>query len=130
MAPLLNHTIVWCRDKRVSAPYLAQLLGLPEPKAWGPFFEVELGNEVILAYHDAGERERPISSQHYAFLVLEEEFEAAFGRIEERGEQYWADPGLTRPGEINHDDGGRGVYFHDPDGHLLELITRPYGSGS
>jgi hypothetical protein len=43
---------------------------------------------------------------------------------------YWADPGQTRRDEINTRDGGRGLYFTDPDGHLLEILTRPYGSGS
>ena len=70
-----------------------------------------------------------LSPQHYAFLVSEEEFDEIFGRILDQGAEYWADPDLTQPGEINHYDGGRGVYWPDPDGHLLEIITRPYGSG-
>ena len=53
-----------------------------------------------------------------------------FGRIQQRGLPYWADPGRRRSGEINHNDGGRGVYWEDPNGHFLEIITRPYGSGS
>jgi len=126
---LLNHTIVWCRDKRISAGWLAELLGLPEPKAWGPFLEVELENDVVLAYHDYHDPEGEIASQHYAFLVSEEEFDEAFGRLEVGGRDYWADPGLADARTINHHDGGRGVYFRDPDGHLMELITRPYGSG-
>lgn len=56
-------------------------------------------------------------------------FAELFGRIKRRGLDYWADPGRTQKGEINRHDGGRGVYFQDPSGHLLELITRPYGSG-
>ena len=70
-----------------------------------------------------------IASQHYAFLIDEDDFDQIFGRISGRGLDYWADPGLNRQGEINRNDGGRGVYFRDPDGHLLEVITRPYGSG-
>ena len=70
-----------------------------------------------------------IHPQHYAFLVSEHEFNAIYGRIRERGQEHWADPRGTRPGEINHNDGGRGVYFQDPSGHYLEIITRPYGSG-
>ena len=62
--------------------------------------------------------------------MSEDEFDEIFGRIRARGLDYWADPGQRQPGEINHDDGGRGVYFPDPDGHLLEILTRPYGSGS
>jgi catechol 2,3-dioxygenase-like lactoylglutathione lyase family enzyme len=63
------------------------------------------------------------------FLVSEEEFDDAFARIKALGIDIWADPMQKKPGEINHNDGGRGVYFKDPDGHFLELITRPYGSG-
>jgi len=74
-----------------------------------------------------GEDIRP---QHYAFLVSEDEFDAIYGRIRERGMQHWADPRGSRPGEINHNDGGRGVYFQDPGGHYLEILTRPYGSGA
>ena len=70
-----------------------------------------------------------ITTQHYAFLVSESEFDAIFGRVRARGLDYWADPAQSRQGEINHHDDGRGFYFEDPDGHLLEIITRPYGSG-
>jgi catechol 2,3-dioxygenase-like lactoylglutathione lyase family enzyme len=65
--------------------------------------------------------------RHYAFLVSEDEFDAIFGRIRAGGLDYWADPFQQQPGEINTHDGGRGVYWHDPDGHVLEIITRPYG---
>jgi hypothetical protein len=68
--------------------------------------------------------------QHYAFLVSDAEFDQIFGRIQERGLDYWADPYRSRYKEINHNDGGRGVYWDDPDGHALEIITRPYGSGA
>ncbi|RWE87608.1 VOC family protein [Mesorhizobium sp.] len=83
-------------------------------------------NHTILPAMDTGGEIRP---QHYAFLVSETEFDEIFGRIRERDLPYWADPGRTQPGEINHHDGGRGVYFEDPNGHLLEIITRQYGSG-
>ncbi len=128
MSPSLNHTIVWCRDKRVSAGYLTDILGLGDPVPFGPFLVVELGNDVSLDYHDADPADE-IASQHYAFLVTEEEFDGAFGRIQARGQDHWADPALSRKGEVNRNDGGRGCYFRDPDGHLLEIITRPYGSG-
>jgi catechol 2,3-dioxygenase-like lactoylglutathione lyase family enzyme len=71
-----------------------------------------------------------VVSQHYAFLVEEQDFDEIFGRIQERGLQYWSDHSHQGPGKINHHDGRRGVYFDDPDGHALEIITRPYGSGS
>jgi catechol 2,3-dioxygenase-like lactoylglutathione lyase family enzyme len=124
----LNHTIVWCRDPRASAAFLTDLFGLPDAEHWGPFMIVEVANGVSLDYHEietAGE----VASQHYAFLVSEDEFDAIFGRIVEWGIEHWSDPAKRHPGDINHDDGGRGVYFEDPDGHFLEIITRPYGSG-
>jgi catechol 2,3-dioxygenase-like lactoylglutathione lyase family enzyme len=129
MTVLLNHTIVWCRDKKESARYLTDTMGLPAAKSWRPFMVVEMGNGVSLDYHDVDDHEAEIASQHYAFLVSEAEFGEIFTRIEQAEQDYWADPGLSRKGEINRRDGGRGVYFKDPDGHLLEILTRPYGSG-
>ncbi len=126
MAIQLNHTIVSVRDKRESATFLAEILGLDEPKPYGPFLVVQVDNDVSLDFADD---HGPVNPQHYAFLVSETEFDEIFGRIRERGLPYWADPGRTKPDQINHGDGGRGVYFQDPDGHLLEIITRPYGSG-
>ena len=126
MSIALNHTIVWCRDHRVSAGFLTDLFGLPDPVHWGPFMIVEMANGVSLDYHEV---EGEIPSQHYAFLVSEDEFDAIFGRIVERGLDHWADPAKRDENTINHNDGGRGVYFDDPDGHFLEIITRPYGSG-
>ena len=121
----LNHTVVWCRDQKKSAEFLAEILGRPEPKRFMHFLVVELDNGVSLDFMEA---EGKIGGQHYAFLISDQEFDAVFGRIRERGLDYWADPARTLPKEINHHFGGRGVYFPDPDGHLLEVITRPYGS--
>lgn len=126
MAVSLNHTIVAARDHRASATFLSEVLGLSEPERFGPFWIVETENGVSL---DFSRHDGEIEVQHYAFLVSEDDFDEIFGRIQERGLQYWADPARTRIGEINHNDGGRGVYFPDPDGHFLEIITRPYGSG-
>jgi hypothetical protein len=126
VAIALNHTIVWSRDTRVSAGFLAELFGLPDPVAWGPFMIVDMANGVSLDYHQV---DGEIASQDYAFLVSEDEFDAIFGRIAERGIEHWADPAMRKAGAINRDDGGRGVYFEDLDGHFLEIITRPYGSG-
>jgi catechol 2,3-dioxygenase-like lactoylglutathione lyase family enzyme len=123
----LNHTIVACRDQQRSAAFLTGILGLSPATRFGPFAVVEADNAVSLDYLEAT---GDITPQHYAFLVGEEEFDAAFARIQAQSLQYWADPGRTRPGVINHNDGGRGLYFEDPDGHLLEIITRPYGSGA
>jgi catechol 2,3-dioxygenase-like lactoylglutathione lyase family enzyme len=123
----LNHTIVWCTDKEASSRFLAEILGLPAPRAFLHFLVVDMANGVSL---DFFQKEGRISPQHYAFLVTDDEFDRGFGRIRERGLDYWADPARSRPGEINTHFGGRGVYFADPDDHLLELITKPYGSES
>ena len=126
MAVELNHTIVSSRDAEASARWLAEILGLAEPTRFGPFVVVQTSNDVSLDFRDSrGE----ITSQHYAFLVSEAEFDQIFQRIEEREIPFRADPGRQRPGEINRRDGGRGLYFDDPDGHVLEILTRPYGSG-
>ena len=122
----LNHTIVHSRDKREAAHWFAELFGLAPPTAFGPFLDVEVANEVTLAFLDADGMD--IQMQHYAFLVSDGEFDDIFGRIRARGMKYWADPGRTREREINHHFGGRGVYFEDPSGHLLEIITRPYAT--
>ena len=122
----LNHTIVHCRDQQASAAFMSEVFGLPDAPRFGPFLVVEMANGVSLDYMDV---DIDIPLQHYAFLVSEDEFDAIFGRIATRGLEHWADPAKQRAGAINHDDGGRGVYFEDPDGHFLEIITRPYGSG-
>ena len=127
MPAQLNHTIVNVRDKQVSAAFLADLLGLPEPSTYGPFRVVSLGNDVSLDFLDD---RGPIHPQHYAFLVSEAEFDQILGRIRERGLTYWADPFHREAGRINTNDGGRGLYWSDPDGHNLEIITRPYGSAT
>ncbi len=123
MAVQLNHTIVAAHDKRASATFLAEILGLEAPTPFGPFVCVETANGVSLDYMDYAGR---IESNHYAFLVTEEEFDDIFARVTERGLTYWADPGHTREHVIN--DHGRGFYFEDPSGHNLEVLTRPYGT--
>jgi len=122
----LNHTIVHSLDQRAAAEFFAGVFGLPAPVPFGPFLGVQVGNEVTLDFLDADGME--IQMQHYAFLVSEREFDEIFSRLKARGVQYWADPGRTQEGSINHHFGGRGVYFQDPSGHLLEIITKPYGS--
>jgi len=127
MAVSFNHTLVHSRDPEGGARFLTDLLGLPAPGRFGPFLVVALENGVSLDYLNAGDA--PFERQHYAFLVDEPDFDAIFGRVRTRGLEHWADPFKQKPGEINDHDGGRGVYFEDPDGHLLEILTRPYGSG-
>jgi len=126
MTVRLNHTIILARDSQASAKFLADILGLPAPARFGPFQMVETENGVSLDFMDSDEE---ISPQHYAFLISEQDFEQIFDRIRQRNLPYWADPQQMRPNEINHRDGGSGVYFEDLNGHLLEILTRPYGSG-
>jgi catechol 2,3-dioxygenase-like lactoylglutathione lyase family enzyme len=126
MAVQFNHTILYARDSRASARFLADILGLPSPRHWGPFEMVITANGANLDYMDT---DNEITPQHYAFLVSDADFDDVFGRIQKQKLSYWADPAQQRQGEINHHDGGRGVYFEDPNGHLLEIITRSYGSG-
>jgi len=126
VAVQLNHTIVTARDKHESAKFLSEVLGVGKPVPFGPFLVVEVDNDVSLDFADD---HGPVHPQHYAFLVDEERFDEILGRIRQRGLAYWADPGRRHPGEINTNDGGRGVYWEDPSGHFLEIITRPYGSG-
>jgi catechol 2,3-dioxygenase-like lactoylglutathione lyase family enzyme len=128
MAITFNHTIVAAKDPRESATFFTELFGLPDAQQFGPFLAVTLNHGVSLDYAQA-EPGAEIHPQHYAFLVSEEEFTAIYGRIRDRGLPHWADPHGQHPGQINHHDGGRGVYFQDPSGHYLEIITRPYGSG-
>ena len=137
MAIQLNHTIVPARDGEASARWFAELLGMPEPKRFGHFWQVRTANGVDLDFDTYGDQDGDgdgdgdgddqFTLQHYAFLVSEEEFDLAYARIRQREIQHWADPGRTDAGEINRHDGGRGVYFASNDDHLLEIITRPYG---
>ncbi len=127
MAIQLNHTIVWCRDQARSAGFLAQMLGLPAPRRFLHFLIIDLSNGVSLDYYETSET---ITVAHYAFLVGDDEFDATHGRLRASEHEIWADPARSQPGQINHHFGGRGLYFADPDGHLLEIITQPYGDES
>jgi extradiol dioxygenase family protein len=128
MSIKFNHTIIAAKDKTQSATWLTELFGLPEPQPFGRFLAVAVANDVSLDYAQVGDGD-DIRPQHYAFLVSEDDFESIYGKIRERGIEHWADPRRSRPGEINRNDGGRGVYFQDPAGHYMEILTRPYGSG-
>ncbi|MGA5065097.1 VOC family protein [Streptomyces exfoliatus] len=123
MAVTFNHTIIAAKDRHESAKFFRELLELPEAPSWGPFLNVQLADGVLIQF---AEPPVEIQMQHYAFLVDEELFDRACGRLRDQGIEHWADPQMRRPGETNTEHGGRGVYFKDPAGHAFELITQPY----
>lgn len=120
----LDHTVVFASHRQLSAEFLAAVLGLKVGAPFGPFLPVDLGNGVTLDYYE--KTDEPIQSQHYAFLVPEEQFDTMIARLEALGVTYHADPSHTEPGRVNDLFGGRGAYFADPDGHNMEIMTRPY----
>ncbi|MFI7142514.1 VOC family protein [Streptomyces massasporeus] len=120
----LNHTAVDASDRHLSAEFPAAVLGLEVGAPFGPFLPVDLGNGVTLDYYEM--TDEPIQSQHYAFLVPDERFDGMIDRLEALDVTYYADPNHTRPGRVNDLFGGRGAYFDDPDGHNMEIMTRPY----
>lgn len=127
MAIKLNHTIIQAKNAEKSAKFLCEILGLSDPATFGPFVVVKTDNEVSLDFRTTTDK---ITSRHFAFIVSEKEFDEIFERITNQQLKYWADPGRTKPQQINHNDGGRGCYFLDLDGHFLEIITRSYGSSN
>ncbi len=116
----LNHTIVPARDPEASAQFLAGILGLQVSPRVAHFTPVTLANQVTLDYDQADQ----VSAHHYAFQVSDEEFDAAFARIQERGITHYADPRCQQAGQIYRSNGRRGTYFLDPNGHLMEILTR------
>lgn len=127
MSVELNHTIAWCSNKKRSAEFLTDVLGLAKARRFMHFLVVELSNGVSIDYFETTDH---IAIQHFAFLVSDSEFDDVYERLSKGGIEIWADPARTKPGEINRNDGGRGLYFLDPDGHMMEIITRPYGGVS
>jgi catechol 2,3-dioxygenase-like lactoylglutathione lyase family enzyme len=123
---VLNHHIVRARDNEVTARFFAETLGFEPPTRLGEFAVLQVSKDTTLDFVNV---DGDIHQLHYAFLVTEEEFDEIFERLGRRNAAYWSDPFRQDPGRINHWDDGRGVYFDDPNGHLLEIITRPYGSG-
>ncbi|MGW2017852.1 VOC family protein [Streptomyces sp. NPDC001927] len=124
MTAELNHTIVHATDKKRSAEFLAAILGLEVGAPFGPFLPVAADNSVTLDFYENADA--PVVSQHYAFLVPDEEFDVMIARLEEAGVTYYSDPSHTDPGSVNDLFNGRGAYFDDPDGHNMEIITHPY----
>jgi catechol 2,3-dioxygenase-like lactoylglutathione lyase family enzyme len=123
--PVLDHHIVGARRRDETALFFAEVLGLDPPTQLGEFAVIKVSSDTTLDFVESVE----VHPQHYAFLVTETEFDDIFRRIKARGLDYWADPFRKVADEVNEWDDGRGVYFEDPNGHLLEILTRPYGSG-
>ncbi|XAS72707.1 VOC family protein [Micrococcaceae bacterium Sec5.1] len=123
MPALFNHTIIASTDRVASAEFYRSILQADEAPSWGPFTNLTLAAGVMLQF---AEPPVEIQMQHYAFLVDDQHFDRAYQRLVSAGVEHWADPQMTRPGETNTEHGGRGVYFKDPSGHALELITKPY----
>lgn len=121
----LDHTIVHAVNPAETCGFLSEVLGVPPAQRLGHFMVLRIGETSL----DFLEGTPPIPSRHFAFRVNETEFDAIFGRIKVRSVSFWADPFHQQPGEINHWDDGCGLYFDDPNGHLIEVITRSYGSG-
>jgi catechol 2,3-dioxygenase-like lactoylglutathione lyase family enzyme len=123
MTVTFNHTIIAAKDRHESARFFRELFELPEAQSWGPFVNVQLDEGVLLQF---AEPPVDIQMQHYAFLVDDDLFDRVYARIREREIEHWADPQMKLGGRTNTEHGGRGVYFKDPAGHAIEIITRPY----
>ncbi len=117
----LNHTIVPSHDKESSASFFARIMGLPGPGTAGHFVQVRVNADLALDYDN---RER-FESHHYAFVVGDREFDEIFGRLKRDNVSYGAQPNSPTDGQINTRRAGRGLYFADPDGHLMEIMTVP-----
>ena len=127
MSVTFNHTIIAAKDRAESAAFYRDLLEAREAESWGFFTNLQIDGGVLLQF---AEPPVDIQMQHYAFLVDDETFDRVYARLRERGIRHWADPRLQRENEWNTEHGGRGVYFFDPAGHALEVLTRPYLSDS
>ena len=120
MSVTLDHMIVNVRSKLESATFLAEMLGLAPPVPAGRFLAVRLDNGLSLDFNEGGD----VHPQHYAFEVSAAEFDSVLARVHARKLPYWADPQQTRPGEVAQRDPGRAIYFSDPSGHWLEVLTK------
>ena len=128
MPATFNHTIVASVDRQISAAFYRDVLDAAAAPSWGPFTNLALDGGVLLQFAEPPAHLVPdgIQMQHYAFLVDDDLFDRAYALLVDRGIMHWADPQMQRPDTINHEHGGRGVYFKDPAGHAVELLTRPY----
>jgi catechol 2,3-dioxygenase-like lactoylglutathione lyase family enzyme len=119
----LDHTVVPARDKEASARFFARIFGLEYTGPWGPFAPVKVDEHLSMDFDD---RRQQFTPMHYAFITSEDELDAALERVKQEGIPFGSGPGTPDDGEINHLHGGRGFYFKDPNGHLLEIITHTY----
>ena len=117
----LNHTIVPSHDKEQGASFFARMFGLKYRGPSAHFAQVRVNGDLALDWDNRDGFE----SHHYAFVVSDEEFDTIFARIVAENVAYGSGPSSARDGQINHRRGGRGLYFADPDGHLLEIMTVP-----
>jgi catechol 2,3-dioxygenase-like lactoylglutathione lyase family enzyme len=119
MAIVLDHTIVPARDKEASARFLARILGLRYEGSASHFAPLRINDTLTLDF----DNDSAFESHHYAFKVGESEFDDIFGRVKAEGIAYGSGPGSLDDMKINHRRGGRGFYFRDPNGHVLEVLT-------
>lgn len=126
MPVAFNHTIVHAHDAQETATFFSEIMGLPAPRPFGPFLAVPVEHGATFDFAQVDDHEQ-VHPQHYAFLVTEVDFDQIYGRIVQRGIEHYPDPDGVRTNAINHRDGGRGVYWRDPSGHFLEMLTVPYG---
>ncbi|MDJ0362235.1 VOC family protein [Rhodococcus sp. H29-C3] len=124
MTITFDHTIVVSKDRSVSAAFFRWLFDLPEAPSWGPFTNVQLSDGALIQFAEPPVDE--IQPQHYAFRVTDDLFDIVVKRLSNGAIRYWADPHQTQKRQINHHHDGRGVYFKDPAGHLIEVLTKPY----
>jgi catechol 2,3-dioxygenase-like lactoylglutathione lyase family enzyme len=117
----LNHTIVPSHDKESSAQFFARIMGLKYGGMMGHFAQVHVNGDLSFDW----DNRQDFDHHHYAFLVTEQDFDSIIGRIKSEGVQYGSQPNAPTNGEINTRRGGRGLYFPDPDGHLMEIMTTP-----
>ena len=121
MTIILNHTIVPARDKAAAARFFAQLFGLKSEGSDGHFAPVRVNDTLTLLFDE----DTSFDSHHYAFHVSDSEFDDIFDRIKKAQLPYGSAPWSLDDGKLNDWNGGRGVYFKNPDGHVLELMTVP-----
>lgn len=118
----LNHTIVPSHNNVESARFYERILGFEFIKEWGHFAVVKVNSTLTL---DFMVREN-FSSIHYAFKVNDQQFNEILERIKKEGISFGSGPSSLEDGNTNNNDNGQGVYFKDPNGHVLELITKDY----